>query len=735
MQKPKRLLIVSNRLPYQLQEEDGNFKFSMSSGGLVSALKSYMENSAGSFSEMHWYGNADFNEKEWTEAKKQLPEESAGVKPVFIPKNLKEKHYSGFSNSTLWPHFHYFPTFTKYDHDDYKAYHKVNELFAKAIAENYEEGDVIWVHDYQLLLLPQMLRRRLPDATIGFFLHIPFPSFEIFRMLPREWRENLLEGMLGSDLVGFHTNDYVLHFQKSVRMILGYESKRRIIQTENRAIRSDLFPISIDFNLFNKSFDKPQVKKLKRKIANINPEGKIIFSVDRLDYTKGLQNRLRGYERFLQENPDWYGKVTFNLVVVPSRDVIKKYGESKRKLEELVGRINGTFGQMDWQPIVYQYRSLDFDELCAAYTGCDVALITPVRDGMNLVSKEFVASRKDLRGVLVLSEMAGSAAELGEAVLINPTDLDEISMGIKRALTMPIMMQSRNLEIMQERIRTYDVNMWAHDFMTQLNQVKTLQANKKIREVGPIIRKEMTDAYEKAEKRMLFLDYDGTLMPFQREPYMARPNERVLNLLEKLTSDPKNIVTVISGRDKTTLNEWLGHLPINLVTEHGAARRLRGEDWKQTEKIFNKEWRQEIYHQMNLHVHRCAKSFIEEKTFALAWHYRNADKDLGFLRSRELIDSLYRVINNNMPLQVIDGNKVIEVRMTGVDKGSAAREIFEMERGDFILAIGDDRTDEDMFKALNDVGYTIKVGTESSDAKYNFANITEVLPFFEKISG
>lgn len=735
MSQAKRLLIVSNRLPYQLSQEEGEFKLTMSSGGLVSALKSYMENSAADFSSMHWYGNADFSEKEWAKANEQLAEKTEAIKPVFIPKTLKEKHYSGFSNSTLWPHFHYFPTFTKYDQSDFKAYHKVNELFAKQIIDNYQKDDVIWVHDYQLLLLPEMLRRKLPDATIGFFLHIPFPSFEIFRMLPRDWRESILRGMLGSDLVGFHTNDYVLHFQKSVRMLLGYESKRRLIQTDNRAIRSDLFPISIDYQLFNKSFDKPEVKKIKRQMSNLMPDMKTIFSVDRLDYTKGIGNRLRGYERFLKENPDWHEKVTFNLVVVPSRDVIKQYGENKRKLEELVGRINGAFGKMGWQPIVYQYRSLNFDELCACYTGCDVALITPVRDGMNLVSKEFVASRKDLKGVLVLSEMAGSAAELGEAILINPTDLDELATGIKRALNMPLMMQSRHLEIMQERIRTYDVNMWAQDFMTELSNVKALQASKKIRQAGPVVKREIKKSYDNADKRLFFLDYDGTLTPFQSQPHMAQPNERVLNMLQKLADDPKNIVTVISGRDRDTLNKWLGHLPINLVTEHGAAKKMRGEEWKLTDKTFRPEWRQEIYHQMKLNVHRCAKSFIEEKNFAVAWHYRNADKDLGFLRSRELIDSLYRVINNNMPLQVIDGNKVVEVRMTGVDKGSAAREIFDQEKGDFVLAIGDDRTDEDMFRALNDVAFTIKVGMENSDAKYNFTNISEVLPFFEDIIG
>ncbi len=732
MRKQKRLFIISNRLPYQLKEENGQYTLSMSSGGLVSALLSYMENSKESYSEMLWFGNADFDEASWKNAENQL-EKTEAIKPVFIPEELKDRHYTGFSNSTLWPHFHYFPTFTKYDHEDYKAYTEVNQLFADKIAANYQEGDVIWVHDYQLLLLPEMLRKRLPDASIGFFLHIPFPSFEIYRMLPREWRENLLRGMLGADLVGFHTNEYVLHFQKCVHMILGHGSNKRIIEVDNRSVQVDLFPISIDFNLFNSSFDLPPVKKLRNQIARLMPGVRTIFSVDRLDYTKGLLNRLQAYELFLEQNPDWHEKVTFNLVVVPSRDVIPQYSDNKQRLEELVGRINGAFGKLGWQPVVYQYRSLSFDELCASYSGCDIALITPVRDGMNLVSKEFVASRKDLKGVLILSEMAGSAAELGEAILINPTDLDEMSTAIKRALHMPVLLQARNLEIMQERIRTYDVTMWAEDFMGQLEQIKKLQSTRRIKQVRGKVITEIKTAYKAAKNRLLFLDYDGTLMPLQREPHMARPNETVLRMLRELSNDPKNKITIISGRDKKTLNDWLGQLPLNLVAEHGASRRLTGKDWEHTEKEFRPEWKEEIYHQMKLHTHRCAKSFIEEKAFALAWHYRNAETDLGFLRSRELIDSIHRVMNNNMPLQVIDGNKVVEVRMSGVDKGAAAREIYESNPSDFVLAIGDDRTDEDMFRELNNDAITIKVGNDNSEARYNFNSISDVLPFFSQL--
>jgi trehalose 6-phosphate synthase/phosphatase len=734
MNYKKRLLIVSNRLPYQIKEETDQLTLTMSSGGLVSALLGYLENSSEDFSEMLWIGNADFTPEQWEIIEKQPGIETSHIKPIFIQEDLKEKHYSGFSNSTLWPHFHYFSTFTKYDHDEYKAYREVNKLFCTEISKHWHENDVIWVHDYQLLLLPQMIRKTLPGALVGFFLHIPFPSFEIYRMLPREWREELLTGILGADLIGFHTNEYVLHFQKSVHMLLGFQSEQRIISVGNRIVRTDLFPISIDFERFNGAYDYPEIKKLRDKINDFAPRVQTIFSVDRLDYTKGLLNRVKAYELFLERNPNWHEKVTFNLVVVPSRDIIFEYSENKRKLEELVGRVNGAFGKLDWQPIIYQYRSLSFEELCASYTSCDIALITPVRDGMNLVSKEFVASRKDLKGVLILSEMAGSAAELGEALLINPTDLDEMVNAIVSALSMPLELQQRNLKIMQERIKTYDVTMWAHDFITQLDEIKELQSSRKVREIGEASFAEIKKTFDNALKRMLFLDYDGTLMPFRREPRMARPNEIVLRMLRELCSDERNVVTIISGRDHKTLEEWLGQLPINIIAEHGAIRKLANhKSWEYTEKEFKADWKEEIKHQMKVQTHRCANTFIEEKDFALAWHYRNAESDLGFLRSRELIDSLNRIFNNNIPLQVIDGNKVVEVRVAGIDKGAAAKQFCESFPADFILAIGDDRTDEDMFKALNHQGYTIKVGNENSEAQYNFNSISDVLPFFFRL--
>lgn len=736
MKNFKRLLNISNRLPGNLVNEDGELSLQMSSGGLVSALQGYRDNAARTtvtFEEMVWMGNADFDEADWKEFTKNNPAKAREICPLFIPKEQKDLHYEGMSNSTIWPLFHYFPTYTKFDNDAFEGYQRVNELFADKVVEIYQPGDAIWVHDYQLMLLPKLIRQRLPNATIGFFLHIPFPSFEIFRILPRKWRENLLYGLLGADLIGFHTNDYVLHFQKSIRMILGISSQQRLIQTERREVKSDLFPISIDFDLFNESYDKTEVRKYRRQIGKQMAEVKTIFSVDRLDYSKGLLRRLHGFEKFLDENREWHGKVTYNYVVVPSRDVIAQYSEMKSAIEETIGRINGKFGLMTWQPIVYRYGSLSFDELCAYYTYSDIAFITPVRDGMNLVSKEFVASRKDLRGVLILSEMAGSAAELGEAILVNPNDLDELSYALKRGLTMEPEEQERRLIIMQERIKTYDVVSWADDFMLQLVQIKAHQSLKEVKIINEKTRNFIAQQYRKAKKRLLLLDYDGTLMGFQSKPHLAKPNEKVLGLLKKLTDDPKNTVTVISGRDRDTLGSWLGHLPINLITEHGAARRLNGGEWEITKKDFKQEWQDEIYHQMNLHTRRCAGSFIEKKSHALAWHYRNADTYLGFLRSRELIDSLYRVFNNNMPLQVIDGNKVVEVRITGIDKGTAAMKIYNSDDYDFALAIGDDRTDEDMFKALPPDAITIKVGNENSEAAYNLQNITEVIPFFQQI--
>jgi trehalose 6-phosphate synthase/phosphatase len=577
-----------------------------------------------------------------------------------------------------------------------------------------------------LMLLPQLIRKAFPDALIGFFLHIPFPSYEIFRLIPTEWKRSLLTGLLGADLIGFHTHDYVQYFIQSVKMVLGLDNTYNTIHYQHRLVKADLFPIGIDYAKFRDATNDKEIISIRDEIRKNFSNKKIIFSVDRLDYSKGLMDRLQGFECFLERFPEWKERVVFIVNVVPSRDSIQTYNDRKRLIEEKISIINGLNATLSWQPVIYRYNHLEFKELSALYQAADVALITPLRDGMNLVAKEYVASCTSQRGVLILSELAGAASELSEAILVNPTDVMEVSSAIQKALTMPLTEQRYRMILMQKRLMDYDVFHWVNDFFEQLNLIKAEQRKMKVKVLDSETEEILRKHYTQAKKRCILLDYDGTLSPFTRLPADAIPGADLKTLLLELASDPKNNVVVISGRDADTLERWLGKFPVSLVAEHGAQVKLNGEGWKNRISITD-NWKEEIRPLLEFFVTRCAGSFIEEKRTTLAWHYRNTQPDLGFTRSRELLNSLNQ-LTQNTPLQIIDGNKVMEIRLTGIDKGITALSIVDQLKPDFVLCMGDDTTDEDMFKALENKGYTIKIGNGSTAAQYNILSQDKVLP-------
>lgn len=731
-----RLIIISNRLPFSVDREGDQVTIRQSSGGLVSAIKSYFESDTSqnsNITEKLWMGVADFTKEDFEqEVVPKLEQYDFTALPLFADKAVYKDYYNGFSNSTLWPLFHYFPSLVEYQSDYFDAYTKVNAMFAETLLPMLKPDDIIWIHDYQLMLLPGMIRAQQPKATIGFFLHIPFPSYEIFRMMPTDWKMNLLRGVLGADLVGFHTYDYVEHFVQSVRMVVGADSNFRSIQYQNRLVKADLFPIGIDYKKFQNAANDPEVHQLRDEVQQNFAGRKIIFSVDRLDYTKGLMDRLNGFEYFLTEHPEWQDKVVFVLNVVPSRDDIQAYTRRKRTIEEKISGINGKFSSISWQPVIYRYMHLPFNELSALYQTADVALITPLRDGMNLVAKEYIASTVSQKGVLILSELAGAASELSEALLVNPTDVKDVSNAIVRALNMPVPEQKQRMALMQKRLSDYDVIKWVNDFLDQLNNVKTEQAKQQTKLMDDKIVDQMHHAYQKAKKRCLLLDYDGTLVPFARLPQEAMPGKDLLSLLKKLSADKKNNVVIISGREGDTLENWLGKVPLTLVAEHGASFKMKGGSWQFAAPVSD-TWKEEIRPVMQTFVSRCVGSFVEEKTNTIAWHYRNTHPDLGFVRSRELINNLSQLLQNTL-LQVIDGNKVVEVRMSGFDKGVMARKLVQDLDPDFVLCIGDDTTDEDMFKALGDKAYTIKVSHGPTAAQFTVLSQQNVLPLLDELA-
>ena len=714
-----RTLIVSNRLPTKILRTEDNLTFQPSEGGLATGLGSIYQQDGNVW--VGWPGLFVEDAAEEAYVCEQLGQSS--MVPVFLTEAEIRDFYEGFSNSTLWPTFHYFTQYATYEQSHWEAYVAVNEKFCRAVLALAGPDDTIWVHDYQLLLLPALLRQARPDCTIGFFLHIPFPSYELIRVLP--WRTELLQGILGADLVGFHTFGYMRHFLSAVSQLLGLSSQSGQIETGTRTVLVDAFPMGIDYERFVAVAASEAAVQHEANYREALRDVRVILSIDRLDYSKGIAQRLHAFELLLQRYPEWREQASLLMVVVPSRDQVAQYASLKEEIDELVGRINSQYRTISWTPIHYFYRSFPLEELSALYRLAEVALVTPMRDGMNLVAKEFVASKADQRGVLILSERAGAARELSDALIINPTDTGQLTEAMHDALVMPEDEQQQRMKAMQALVREYNVFAWTQLFMDRLASSKVKQHTLATETLTPAATAQLLADYHAAPSRLLLLDYDGTLAPFHSDPQRARADQDLLLLLRALTEVPGNRVVIISGRDRTTLQAWLGHLPVDFIAEHGVWLRPAGEDWQLFQTLSN-DWKPEIRSVLAQYVARTAGSFIEDKEYSLVWHYRRADAELGAVRARDLLNHL-TFMTSNGDLQVLEGNKVIEIKTAGINKGSAAARWLATYQPAFALAIGDDRTDEDTFRAMPPEAYTIKVGIDArSLARYHVAGTAAV---------
>ncbi|MBC5992340.1 bifunctional alpha,alpha-trehalose-phosphate synthase (UDP-forming)/trehalose-phosphatase [Pontibacter cellulosilyticus] len=720
-----KLIIVSNRLPVKLQEKEGELQFKTSEGGLATGLGSIYKEGDNLW--IGWPGKVVEEADKQQQIIKELQKES--MFPVFLTEAEIKEYYEGFSNETLWPTFHYFSQYAVYDQQFWETYKNANQKFCDEIVKHAGPDDTIWVHDYQLLLLPSMLREKLPDCTIGFFQHIPFPSYEVFRLLP--WRKELLEGMLGSDLVGFHTYDDMRHFLSSVNRLVGYGSMHGWINTGTRSLLVDSFPMGIDYEKYAQTAVSEEVAKRERIYRSNLKAEKLIISIDRLDYSKGIPQRLDAFEKFLEKYPEFHDKVTLVMLVVPSRDEVEKYKELKEEVDEMVGRINGKYSHIDWNPIQYFYRSYPLETLSAFYRMADIALVTPMRDGMNLVCKEYVASKHDQTGVLILSEMAGASKELSDALLINPNDIDQMVEALHQALTMPVEEQKVHMTSMQETIKRYNIHHWVSMFMDRLSYVKIKQLSMATTYLDSATFQELTDSYVSASSRLFFLEYDGALVDYTNRPLMANPSEELIELLDRLGSDPKNRVVVVSSREKDNMEEWLGHLNIDIIAEHGVWIKQKNAGWQTVLSLMD-DWKSDIRLILELYVDRTPGSFIEEKDYSLVWHYRKVETGLGELRARELVSHL-NFLATNSNLQVLDGQMAVEVKAQEINKGKAASYWLGKYPHEFVLAVGDDWGDEDVFKAMPREAYTVKIGNGSSVAKYHLDTCQEARWMLSKL--
>lgn len=720
-----KTIIVSNRLPVKVQRKGEELHFTPSEGGLATGLSTVFK--SGNSRWIGWPGMYTENVQECKTITKKLIRES--MLPVFLSEEEIRDYYEGFSNGTLWPNFHYFTEFAIYDQKLWESYVAVNQKFAKEVLRIAKPGDTVWVHDYQLLLVPDMIRKKLPQMSIGFFQHIPFPSYEIFRLLP--WRKEIMTGMLGSDLIGFHTYDDMRHFLSSVSRIAGVSSSHGHLELKGRRVIVDSFPMGIDYNKYA-STAQSQVTKNKITMfrASLGNQ-KLMLSIDRLDYSKGITQRLEAFQKFLDKYPEYKQKVSILMVVVPSRDQVEKYKELKEEIDETVGRINSSYGRISWTPIHYYYRSFALESLSAFYCMADVALVTPMRDGMNLVCKEFIASKLDKKGVLILSEMAGASKELSDSLLINPNDINAIVEAMHTALTMPVSEQIKRNTIMQRSLKRYTIHHWVSLFMERLSDIKEIQESMATKQLDTATIKLIREAYNKSKNRMIFLDYDGTLSPFKTDPMLAKPDVKLKKIIKNLGDDPKNRLVIISGRDKNSLEKWLGDYNVDIISEHGVWLKEQGKKWATIGKLSN-EWKNDMRHVMELYVDRTPGSFIEEKDFSLVWHFRKVETGLGDLRSRELTSHL-KYLSANISLQVLEGDMVVEVKNIEVNKGKAASIWLEKYQSEFIMAIGDDWTDEDMFMAMPEDAVTIKVGLGNSAAKYSIQSSVEVLDLLQNL--
>lgn len=716
----EKTIIVSNRLPITIKKsENGTLAFSSSVGGLATGLSSVFASE-----ESVWIGSPGIfpnGEEEQTEIATRLNEKK--MSPVFVDEAEYEKFYAGMSNDTFWPLFHYFVKLTSFSEENWAAYESVNQAFANEVVKFLKKGDTIWIHDYHLFLLPKLIKERFPEVSIGFFLHIPFPSYEVFRLLP--WREEILRGVLGSDLIGFHTYDDVRHFLSSTSRICGVSSNNGIVETETNIVKVEAFPMGIDYNKF---YNMAISSHIKQKIVDIKKtigSSKLILSVDRLDISKGIPEKLKSYEMFLEKNKEYIGKCILILIVVPSRTEVKNYKDLKAEIEKEVGRINGKYGKLDWMPIYYNYRQFQEDYLIALYKISDIALVTPLRDGMNLVAKEYIASQSNKEGVLILSEMAGASKELSDAIIINPYDYNSIAESIKTALEMPLEEQRSRLLSMQVRLRRNDINKWSSSFLSKLDEVKQYQKDVNINTKQIIDIESFAQELLKYKTKVLLLDYDGTLVSIQSSPLKASPDAEVIEILQKLSQNEHIHLVVVTGRNKELIGEWLKPIKkLNIIAEHGMWLKEANKDWVALAEA-DASWKSQLLPVLQNFTDITPGTEIEEKDYSLVWHYRKADPDFGMQRARELVSNL-DLFTKNKDLQVLEGKKVIEIKPVSFNKGIAVKSYLKNIKYNISIAFGDDITDEDLFKQLTKKAINIKVGEAKTSAHYKINSFKEV---------
>ncbi|TIA93684.1 hypothetical protein E3P81_00786 [Wallemia ichthyophaga] len=626
--------------------------------------------------------------------------------PVWIEDKLAHMHYEGYCKTTLWPLFHYliwqehFPEQDESDDATYQAYLEVNWAYAKKVAEIWKPGDLVLVHDYHLLLVPKLLRSLISEAYIGMFLHSPFPSSEIFRCLPR--RKEILDGMLGSNLVCFQTYSYSRHFLSSCIRVCGYESTSSGVESNSFNTAISHCPIGIDVERVLLDRDAEGVEPKVNALRQLYHGCKIIVGRDKLDVVKGVVQKLQSFRKFLEEFPEWRNKVVLIQVTSPS---LHEDAKLESDVADLVSHINNEFGGLGFTPVHHYHQMIERDEYFALLSSADLGLITATRDGMNTTSLEYIMCQsKTYQSPLILSEFTGIGGILNQTVRINPWDIFGTARAINKCLLMSTEDKAKRQTELFRRVSSHTSQTWAFTLIKEL--LRNLGVGQTARVTPYLDHKLIVDKYKKAKKRLLLFDYDGTLTPIVSRPSAAVPGQKLKEILPRITSDERNIVFTVSGRDGNFLSEHLGHMPnIGLSAEHGCfIKEPNSKEWWNLTDNIDMSWMDDVEDIFKYFTERTIGSQIERKKASITWHYRNCDAEFGSFQCKQCQDLLESNVVSKKPVEVLVGKKNLEVRPLAVNKGEIVKRLlYDHSDSEFVMCAGDDKTDEDMFRSLSDI--------------------------------
>jgi len=698
----QRLVVVSNRLPFAFERQGGTLVPTRSPGGLVTAVDAVLGAHGGAW--VGWPGV----EQERGAPPPPMPAAPPGVAYQAVPLTAHEVslYYADCANRGIWPLFHYFVARTRISAAAWRMYERINARFAAAADAAAADDTLVWVHDYQLMLVPALVRRRSPRRHLAFFLHIPFPAPDVLRIYP--WSRALLRGVLGADLVGVHVPEYAEHLVTAARRLLGCETDRAAgtILYEGRTVSVQAHPLGVDvaqFETYARQAPRPAPDALRQ-----------VLGVDRLDYTKGILERLEAVEELLERYPAYRGRLVFTQLLVPSRERVEEYQAQKRAIDEAVGRINGRFSESGWAPVRYLVRSVDPPELAAMYRQADVALVTPLRDGMNLVAKEYVVAQLEDRGVLVLSETAGAAHELPEALIVNPYDISAVAATLHRALEMPEEERRARMSALRHRVGSNDVRVWLRRFLDAADAAAGGSAvpepvvNGVQRQLLPFLRSRATTA--------LFLDCDGTLVPIAPRPELVELAPETRRVLEQALRAPDLDTVIVSGRPLEDVRRLVGVDGLTYIGDHGFHIEGPGLAWSHPElRRFAKPLDRAA---TELEALAVPGAWVERKPATLAYHVRAVGDD----RRETAVHAAERILRRGR-LAVLRGQYGVEgLPPLAWDKGQALLFVLRSRFGAEWPArvapvmMGDDQTDELAFRALRGIGRSVRVGEPESGA-------------------